>query len=37
MASLESIQTSPMEYTAEDVALHKGKLGNWMIIHGQGG
>ncbi|EAQ93767.1 hypothetical protein CHGG_02002 [Chaetomium globosum CBS 148.51] len=35
MASLESIQTSPMEYTAEDVALHKGKLGNWMIIHGQ--
>lgn len=36
MASPELTQTSPMEYTAEDVASHKGKTDNWMIIHGEG-
>jgi cytochrome b involved in lipid metabolism len=36
MASTESIATSPMEYTAEEVASHTGSSDNWMIIHGEG-
>jgi hypothetical protein len=36
MASPESIPTVAMEYTPEDVASHKAKSDNWMIIHGEG-
>ncbi|KAK4043887.1 hypothetical protein C8A01DRAFT_43257 [Parachaetomium inaequale] len=35
MASPESIPTLPMEYTPDDVASHKAKSDNWMIIHGE--
>ncbi|KAK4247466.1 hypothetical protein C7999DRAFT_41235 [Corynascus novoguineensis] len=35
MATTETASTQPVEFTTEDVATHKDKADNWMIIHGK--